>query len=148
MGWSVFRLVRVPWPNTRIIRNNFGYHGLEPELGFGFFGFSFFGFGLGFFGFGLRVLGILPSHTCIYARQDLPSSNPSIQRKQKAALMAFQTEKTSSHASSQLMKTLLPLFQIISHSKNLGESNHFKVWPKFEREIQIFMTSNRYTIKI
>ena len=25
---------------------------------------------------------------------------------------------------------LLPLFQIISHSKNLGESSHLKVWPK------------------
>ena len=49
MGWVVFRVVRVPWPNTRTTRNNFGYRGLEPELGFGFFGF------------GLRVSGILPS---------------------------------------------------------------------------------------
>ena len=27
----------------------------------------------------------------------------------------------------QLASTVLPLFQIISHSKNLGESNHLKV---------------------
>ena len=62
MGWAVFRVVRViwvPWPNTRTTRNNFGYRGLEPELGFGFFGF-----GLGFFGFGLRVSGNMPSLTC------------------------------------------------------------------------------------
>ena len=62
MGWIVFRVVRVPWPNTRTIRNNFGYRGLEPELGFGFFGFGLFGFGIGFFEFGPRVSGILPSY--------------------------------------------------------------------------------------
>ena len=53
LGWTVvqvFRVVRVPWPDTRITRNNFGYRGLELELGF-----WFFGFGLGFFGFGFRV---------------------------------------------------------------------------------------------
>ena len=61
LGWTavrVFRVVQVPWPDTRITRNNFGYSGLEPELGFGFFGF-----GLGFFGFGFRVSGILPTLT-------------------------------------------------------------------------------------
>ena len=57
------RVFRVPWPNTRITRNNFGYRGLKPGLGFGFFGLGFFGFGLGFFGLGFRVSGILPSHT-------------------------------------------------------------------------------------
>ena len=62
-SWAVFRVVRVPWPNTRITRNNFGYRGLEPELRFGFFEFGFFEFGLGFFGFGFRVSGILPTHT-------------------------------------------------------------------------------------
>ena len=65
LSWAVFRVVRVvrvPWPNTRITRNNFGYRGLEPELRFGFFEFGFFGFGLGFFGFGFRVSGILPTH--------------------------------------------------------------------------------------
>ena len=48
LGWVNFRVVRVfrvPWPNTRTTRINFGYHGLEPELGFGFFGLGFFGFG-------------------------------------------------------------------------------------------------------
>ena len=57
LGWTavrVFRVVRVPWPDTRITRNNFGYRGLEPELGFGFFR-------LGCFGFGFRVSGILPT---------------------------------------------------------------------------------------
>ena len=66
MGWVVFRVVRVvrvPWPNTRTTRNNFGYRGLELEIGFGFFGFGLFGFGLGFFGLGFRVSGILPTHS-------------------------------------------------------------------------------------
>ena len=67
MGWivfRVFRVVRVPWPNTRTTRNNFGYRGLEPEIRFGFFGFGLFGFGLGFFGLGFRVSAILPTHRC------------------------------------------------------------------------------------
>jgi len=37
--------------DTRITHNNFGYHGLEPELEFRFFGF------------GLQVSGNLPTHT-------------------------------------------------------------------------------------
>jgi len=68
LGWvvvRVFRVVRVPWVETRITHNNFGYRELKPELVFGFFGLGFFGFGLGFFGFGVRVSGILPSHTCV-----------------------------------------------------------------------------------
>ena len=60
-GLGYFRVVRVPWPDIRITRNNFRYCGLEPELGFGFFGF-----GLGFFGFGFRVSGILTTHTSYY----------------------------------------------------------------------------------
>ena len=60
--FRVVRVFRVPWPNTRTTRTNFGYRGLEPGLGFGFFGLGFFGFGLGFFEFGLRVSGFLPSH--------------------------------------------------------------------------------------
>ena len=65
LGWTtvrVSRVVRVPWPYTRIIRNNFGYCGLEPKLEFGFFGLGLFGFGLGFFGYEFRVSGILPTH--------------------------------------------------------------------------------------
>ena len=50
LGWAPVRVVRVPWADTRITRNNFGYRGLEPELRFGFFEL-----GLGFFGFGFRV---------------------------------------------------------------------------------------------
>jgi len=54
--WAgLFRVVRVPWSDTRITCNNFGYCGLEPELVFGFFGLGFFGFGLGFFRYGFRV---------------------------------------------------------------------------------------------
>ena len=76
MGWAlvrVFRVVRVPWVETRITHNNFGYRELKPELVFGFFGLGFFGFGLGFFGLGFRVSGFLPSHTGGWRRlQDLP----------------------------------------------------------------------------
>ena len=57
-SFRVFRVFRVPWPNTRTTRINFGYRGLEPGLGFGFFG-------LGFFGFGLWVSGFLPSHNAV-----------------------------------------------------------------------------------
>ena len=60
----VFRVVRVPCFKTRIIRNNFGYNGLEPELAFVLFGPGFFGCGFGFFKFGLRVSGNLPTHSC------------------------------------------------------------------------------------
>ena len=62
-GLGYFRVVRAPWPDTRITSNNFRYCGLEPELGFGFFELGFFGFGLGFFGFEFRVSGILPTHS-------------------------------------------------------------------------------------
>ena len=65
LGWVEFRVVRVvrvPWPNTRTTRTNFGYRGLEPGLEFGFFELDFFGFGLGFFGLEFRVSGFLPSH--------------------------------------------------------------------------------------
>ena len=75
MGWivfRVFRVVRVPWPNTRTTRNNFGYRGLEPEIGFGFFGFGLFGFGLGFFGLGFRVFCLPIRDT--EAVRDSPSS--------------------------------------------------------------------------
>jgi len=47
---AAIQVVRVPWVETRITHNNFGYRGLKPELV------------LGFFGFGVRVSGILPSH--------------------------------------------------------------------------------------
>ena len=66
LGWVEFRVVRifrVPWTSTRITHTNFGYRGLKPGLGFGFFGLGFFGFGFGFFGFGFRVSGFLPSHS-------------------------------------------------------------------------------------
>ena len=62
LSWAIFRVVWVPWSDTRITRNNFGYRGLEPELGFGFFGLGFFGFRLGFFGYGFGVSSILPTH--------------------------------------------------------------------------------------
>ena len=62
LGWTAVRVVRVPWPDTRITRNNFGYRGLKPELAFGFFGLGFLGFELEFFRFGLRVSGNLPTH--------------------------------------------------------------------------------------
>ena len=61
LGLSVVRVFRVPWLETRITRNNFEYHGLKPEIVFGFFGLGFFGFGFGFFGFELRVSGNIPS---------------------------------------------------------------------------------------
>ena len=57
LGWTAVRVVRVPWPDTRITCNNFGYRRLEPELRFRFFGLGFFRFGLGFFRFGFRVRG-------------------------------------------------------------------------------------------
>ena len=53
-----FRVVRVPWLEIRITRNNFGYCRLKPELAFGFFGF-----GLEFFRFEFRVSDNLPTHT-------------------------------------------------------------------------------------
>ena len=59
LGWTavrVFRVVRVPWPDTRITCSNFGYRELEPELSFGFSRLGFFRFGLGFFS------GVLPTH--------------------------------------------------------------------------------------
>ena len=74
LGWVEFRVIRVfrvPWPNTRTTRINFGYRGLEPGLVFGFFGFGLFGFGLGFFGFGYRVSGFLPSHKGQYPMQKI-----------------------------------------------------------------------------
>ena len=78
MGWAVFRVVRVPWPNTRSTRNNFGYRGLEPKIGFGFFGFGFFGFGLGFFGLGFRVSGILPTYTGYSVRSEFDMARPDL----------------------------------------------------------------------
>ena len=63
MGWSIFRVnrvFRVSWSKIRITRINFGYRGLEPVLGFRFFGLEFFRFGLGFFGFRLQVSGFFP----------------------------------------------------------------------------------------
>jgi len=63
LGLSVVRVFRVPWLETRITRNNFEYHGLKPEIVFGFFGLGFFGYGFGFFGFGFWVSGNPPTHS-------------------------------------------------------------------------------------
>jgi len=49
-----FCVVRVPWSDTRITSNNFGYSGLESELGFGFFCFGL-GFRVSGTGFGFQV---------------------------------------------------------------------------------------------
>jgi hypothetical protein len=43
--------------------------------------------------------------------------------------------------------TLNPPFQIISHSKNLGELEHLKFDQNYKK-LKRFITSNRYTIKI
>ena len=63
----IFRVFRIPWLQTQITCNNFGYRSLKSELVFGFFGLRFFGFGLGFFRFGLRVIcppiGLIPPST-------------------------------------------------------------------------------------
>jgi len=56
LSLSVVRVFRVPWLETRITRNNFEYHGLKPEIVFGFFG-------LGFFGFGFWVSSNPPTHS-------------------------------------------------------------------------------------
>ena len=71
LGWVEFRVIRVfrvPWPNTRTTRINFGYHGLEPGLEFEFFGWGFLGTGSGFFGsiFGYQVF--CPAIVVLFAR--------------------------------------------------------------------------------
>jgi hypothetical protein len=43
---------------------------------------------------------------------------------------------------------LLPPFQIIRHSKNLGESKHFKFDQNYREKLQKIITSNMYTMKI
>ena len=40
------------------------------------------------------------------------------------------SEECGGGATSRALCDLLPPFQITSHSKNPGESNHLKVWQK------------------
>ena len=55
------RVIRVPDYDTRINRNKFGFCNLLPEILEPNLGFGYFGFGFGYSGFGFRVTGFLPS---------------------------------------------------------------------------------------
>ena len=50
--------------DTRIIRDDFGYSDLQPEVMFGFFGLGFFGFG-----FGVQISGNMPTYICASTRK-------------------------------------------------------------------------------